>query len=59
MNKLTSPKQMKNLYVLTTNELEKDQFIYIIANRVADVKTCIQNGSIVRKSTTLRFPKND
>lgn len=47
MSKLTSPKQMKNLYVLTNNGSERDYYIKFISDRVIHIKTCIQNGSIV------------
>ncbi len=47
LRKLTSPKQMKYLYVLTNNEFERDHYINLIYDRLTHIKTCIQNGSIV------------
>ena len=40
---------MKDLFVLTNNEFEKDHYINLISDRLTHIKTGIQNGSIVRR----------
>ncbi len=47
IRKLSSPKQLKNLYVLANNESEKDHYINMISDRLLKVQTSLENGSIV------------
>ena len=47
MTKLSSPKQMKILYVLTANPSEKDYFINLISQQLKRIEVCLQNNSIV------------
>ncbi|CAF2114638.1 unnamed protein product [Rotaria magnacalcarata] len=46
VNKLSSPKKLKNLYVLTNNESERDQYINMLSNLSMELNTRIQNGVI-------------
>ncbi|CAM4929239.1 unnamed protein product [Rotaria socialis] len=46
VNKLSSPKILKNLYVLTNNESERDQYINMLSNLSMKLNTHIRNGVI-------------
>ncbi len=52
MRKLTTSKQMKNIYVLTNNEIEKDHYMNLIFDRITRIKTSINNGLIVSRFYT-------
>ncbi|CAF4051153.1 unnamed protein product, partial [Rotaria sp. Silwood2] len=46
VEKLSSPKQMENIYVLTNNELEKNQYISMLSDLSMKLNTRIKNGLI-------------
>lgn len=47
MKKFDSPKQMKNIYILTNDESERDTLMNIISNRLIKIKISLQNNLIV------------
>ena len=49
MKKFSSPKQLKDLYILTNNPLEKARYIKWISDRLEQIRICLENGSLVRK----------
>lgn len=53
VNKLSSHKQFRNLYILTTNESEKDQYINMFSELSMKLNTQINNGLIVSRALIL------
>ncbi len=47
MTKISSPEQLKHLYVLTNSRSEKDQYVEMLSNLAVQIKTVEQNDSIV------------
>jgi len=47
--KISSPKEMKTLYVLTKNQSEKNVFMQRISNLMRTVRSSIENGLMVRQ----------
>ena len=48
MLKLSSPKQFQHTLLLTNNESEKIQYVNMLSDLSAKVKTLKQNGATVR-----------